>query len=128
MSAAYLARFGCPRPSLALTQPGGAGSPIGVTSSGLVAGRETFNVFSVEPCAGIPGSGPLLGLCATDPATLLAQALLPVGTLPFHFLASQPSMTFGPYTVPALVVDGLCIDLDATSGYRWSPVTRVTIQ
>jgi hypothetical protein len=43
-------------------------------------------------------------------------------------LASQPSMTFGPYAVPALVADGLCIDLDAASGYRWSPVTRGTIQ
>ena len=128
LPSAYLARFGCPRPALALTQTGGPGSPALVTSSGLVPGRETFNVFSVELCAGAPGGGPFLGLCASDPATLLNQALLPVGAEPFHFIAAQPSMTFGPYSVPALTVDGLCIDLDAVSGYRWSPVTRAAIQ
>jgi trimeric autotransporter adhesin len=128
LPSANLARFGCPRPSISLAQGGGAGSPIFVTSSGLVLGRETFNVFSLEPCAGIPGGGPYLGLCATNPATLLNQAALPIGTPPFHMSASQSSMTFGPYLVPPVVVDALCVDFDPGLGYRWSPTVRLAIQ
>jgi hypothetical protein len=125
---AYFARFGCPRPSISLAQAGGAGSPVVVTSSGLVVGGEMFNVFSVEPCPGIPGGGPYLGLCASNPASLLSQASLPLGTPPFHVTASQPSMTFGPYLAPSLVADALCVQFDAISGYRWSPTFRIAIQ
>lgn len=128
LPSAHLARFGCPRPSISLTQIGGTGSPMVVTSSGLVLGRETFNVFSLEPCFGTAGGGPYLGLCATYPATLLDQATLPLGTPPFHVTASQSSMTFGPYLVPPVVVDALCIDFDPSLGYRWSPTFRLAIQ
>jgi hypothetical protein len=125
--AVSLARFGCPRPAVSITQAGGSGT-CSVICSGLVPGRETFNVFSVEPCPGSPGSGPFLGLCASDVGSLYAQALLPLESPPFHFTASSSSMAFGPFVVPPLVVDALAADVDPVFGLRWSPVVRVSIQ
>jgi hypothetical protein len=78
-----------------LTQPAGSGS-VQLDNRGLVPGNETWNIVSLEPCPGGSGTGPYLGLCASDFNSLLDQFLLPAGTLPFHFFPAAPNFSFGP--------------------------------
>jgi len=115
-------------PTLAITQPGGPGQPVFITSGNLFPGAEVFNVLSVEPCPGGPGTGPFLGLCASDPNTLFSQVALPLGFQPFHFLATGPSATFGPYPAPAgLVVEGVCFILTGSGISGVSAVSSLTV-
>ena len=121
----------CTRIRLVASQDGGPGSPVFLRNHHLIPGHEYFNVFSLEPCATGVGSGPFLGLCASAPAAvdlLVAQVLVPVGTAPFHFVATSESTSFGPFPLPPLVIEGICIDftggtLDAVSG-----VSRLIVQ
>jgi subtilisin family serine protease len=99
-------------PTLALTQPQGPGTGALVSCGGLVPGREYYNIFSFEPCPGGLGTGPYLGLCATDFNDLWNQFLLPAGVEPFHFIATSTTASFGPYLLPAgLDIEGICFDL-----------------
>ena len=77
----------------------------------LTAGHEYFNVFSFETCPAGPGTGPLLGLCASNVSVPLAQILMPPQTPPFHFTSPNTSETFGPFLLPALTGEGVCLDL-----------------
>jgi hypothetical protein len=86
-----------PGPRLSLTQPGGPGTGVAVGNTYLSPGAEYFNVFSLEPAPGGVGTGPYLGLYASDPSALLMQIMLPVGAAPFHFVAASPTASFGPY-------------------------------
>ena len=116
-------------PSLALTQPGGAGGPVSIDPSGLIAGHEYFIIFSFELCPGVPGSGPYLGLCATDPAALVAQLGVPLGIPPFHFLATQTTASFGPYPAPpGLGIEALCLHFQSGAITGASAVARLIVQ
>jgi hypothetical protein len=128
-AAGLIARWGAADPILSLTQPGGPGAPLFVASTNLQAGREYLHVASLEVCSNGPGTGPYLGLCASDPATLLAQAMLPLGTIPFHFLAPGASVNFGPYGLPGgLMIEGITIDVTSGQVWRVSPVASITTQ
>jgi hypothetical protein len=121
----YLVRWGRPSPHLRVSQPGGAGTGIVVGNFGLIPGHEYVNVASLELCVGGPGTGPWGGLCASDPMTLIAQALQPVGTEPFHYLASGTSVSFGPYALPAgLALEVLSVDFTGAAVGCLSSVVR----
>jgi hypothetical protein len=125
------ARWSCPpRPTPLVRQDTpGYGSRVWLDNSGLTPGAEYYNVISTELCAGpLPGSGPLLGLCASDPAVLMAQVLTPVGTPPFHFIAPTSRSTFGPYTLPPVQVE--CLLMEWRFGVLWqiSDIQRASVQ
>ena len=80
--------------AVTLSSPLGAGS-LQVDNTGLTAGTATYNIFTLnEPCPGGPGTGPLLGLCTTNPQFLIDQ--FNSGVAPFAFLATGPTETWGP--------------------------------
>ncbi len=98
-------------PTLAIAQPLGPGTGVVLQLGSLVPGAEVFTVFSFEACGGGPGTGPYLGLCASDVSTLVNQLLLPLGAVPFHFSPNAPAATFGPYPAPSgLYVEAVCFD------------------
>jgi hypothetical protein len=99
------------RPRMAITQLAGPGSGVIITNSSLTVGVEYYNVFSLEPAPAGPGTGPYLGLYATDVTSLFTQFYLPLGTVPFHFTATTSSPAFGPYQgPPGLAVEGVCFE------------------
>jgi hypothetical protein len=116
--------------SLCGRQSGGQGSPITLKNLSLIPGNEYYNIFSLEPCSAGPGLGPYLGLCASpaELQALIAQFLLPVGAVPFHFNATGTTMSFGPYVVPQLVLEGVCFEFTGGTLGFVTPVTRITIQ
>ena len=104
-------------------------TPTGILVSNwtLAPGHEHFNVFSTALCLGGPGSGPFGGLCYANTADLFALLALPLGAVPFHYLAPAAGVTFGPYPIVAgLSFDALCADV--TGGLTLSPVVRFTVQ
>lgn len=127
--ASGLAKWATPRPTIDLSQASGPGSGILIADQHLVLGHEYFNIFSTTPCAGPPGFGPYMGLCAPNPSSLLIQFNLSVGSLPFHFSAGANTASFGPFQVPSgLIIDGVCFDYTgAVIGCR-SPVARLVVQ
>jgi hypothetical protein len=125
-----VSRYGPVRRPTLFVQQDAPGFPIYVQHAGLQQGSEYFNVFSADVCPTIvPGSGPLLGLCATDPQPLISQILLPVGAVPFHYLGgSAPSQTFGPYMIPPATFDFLSIEFRNGGLWSASHVARFTVQ
>jgi hypothetical protein len=116
VNAPFLARLSSPQPAIATTQPG---SELGVviTNSWLIPGHEYFNVASLNPCAGGPGTGPYGGLCFSNLEDLAWQLLLPVGVEPFHFIAASTSATFGPFPLPfGLAFEAICANVTAAPG------------
>jgi hypothetical protein len=123
-----IARFGAPRALVSLQQPGGPGTSGYIVNSDLVPGHEYFNVFSPDVCPGPPGSGPYLGLCSNDLNVLVAQVLLPLGSPPFHFIAPERTLAFGPFTLPAgTTYDAICSDFTGGTIHCVSNVGRLTI-
>jgi hypothetical protein len=110
LSSNYLARWGCVLPAISWSQSGGPGTQLSLTNSNLVPGHEYYDIFSTEVCGSGPGSGPYLGLCASDPSFLLWQFSLPIGATPVHFVAPSSTAQFGPFTVPPMAVDAVCFD------------------
>ncbi len=107
----YFAQWSVARPYLRLL-PSTASSSVTVIDEDLIAGHEYFNLYSTELCGGGVGTGPWIGLCATDLTSLLDQIALPIGAQPFHFVAVGPEIGFGPYAVPpGFAFDGVCIDV-----------------
>ncbi len=115
-------------PSVALSQPGGPGTGLTVTNSNLVPGREYYNLFSPNPCAGGAGTGPWLGLCVDDFDTLLAQFLMPVGILPFHSTATSATTVMGPFALPPMTLDVVCFEFTGGTLGGISPVVRKVVQ
>lgn len=114
------------KPSLLLNQSL-PGLPLSVLASGLVAGREYFTVISLDLCP-VPGSGPYLGICASNPQFLIDQLLLPVGVLPFHFIAAGPSQSLGSYPLPAgLTFDAIILEASTFLYGGHSAIARVSI-
>ena len=107
------------------------GAPVFVNNANLTPSREYFNIFSVDPCPGVPGTGPLLGLCSLTSINnqfLLSQALAPVGTPLTHFLAPASYLNWGPLSLPPLTVDGVCFDFTGGVLGPVSSVARITVQ
>ncbi len=116
-------------PLIVPQQPTGPGSPLEISLLDLVPGHEYFFVISPELCPGAIGSGPYLGLCSSNEPFLIAQISLPLGTPPFHFLASASSELFGPYPLaPGVAFDAVAFDLTGGLLLGFSPVARIVIQ
>lgn len=83
------------------------GSLAYVDVTGVTPGHEVVVVPSFEPAPGGPGSGPYLGLYATNPVSLFAPLFQPLGT-PLHFIATTPTTTIGPFPAPpaGTVIEG----------------------
>jgi hypothetical protein len=115
--------------SLTVSQPGGAGT-FKLTNDGLLTGAETFNVVSFELAPGGPGTGPYLGLHATNPANLVSQVLVPAGFEPFHFFPNRSNYSFGPIAgVPSGVsVEFVAFQIVNGMIVAVSPVASLTTQ
>jgi hypothetical protein len=116
--------------ALDLAQPG-PGAPVSVTHRGLRPGSEYVTAFSLDVCPGLPGSGPIFGLCASSPASLqflVGQVTQPLGTPIFHFNAGQTTIQWPPVPVPPLTAEGVCLRLAGGGVEAASQVTRFTTQ
>ena len=78
-------------PLLACSQPGGTATGLMVNNASLSSGHEYFNLWSVNLCAGGPGTGPWGGLCFNYVPDLLNELQVPVASDPFHFVAASPA-------------------------------------
>ncbi len=118
--------------SLSVTQPGGPGASIRVVNSNLTPGRRYLNLFSLDPCPSGPGSGPgAFGACITTAANIqfvTSQITSPVGTAPFHVVAPGSYALWGPFTVPPLTLDAICLDVTDGSVSAASSVVRIVVQ
>lgn len=70
-------------------------------NTNLIPGHEIWNIYSWQPCPGGVGSGPFLGLCFVTLGDVLPQLSTPLGFAPFHFLADNCTMSFGPFPIPS---------------------------
>jgi len=101
------------------------GSSVTLTNHNLTPGTEYYNLFTLPPCG--PGAIqiPQLGICG-DPSFLLWQINQPIDTSPFHFIATSDSMTFGPYSLSPMTLQGVCFAWDAGAlGFVSHPITFV---
>lgn len=131
--ASHIARWNCgARISLSATQAF-PGAPVFVNNANLTPGREYYNLFSLDPCPGGPGTGPatFFGGCVATAANLqfiTSQILAPVGTGPFHLIAQSSYGSFGPFNVPPIIVEGICLDVTGGVLGAASPVVRIVVQ
>jgi len=121
------ARWGLPTIGAQPVQAG-PGAPVSVTHSNLTPGKEYFGVFSTEPAPAGVGTGPFAGLWTSDLNFLLSQVALPLGTPLFHYVATAPTMTFGPWTVPPMTVETLLFEVNTTMVDSTSFAVRFRIQ
>jgi hypothetical protein len=129
MMTPYLASWSSPLPLLSVSQPQGAGTLVEVADRRLIPGHEYFNFVTLDLAPGGVGTGPYGGLSSSSVSAIIWQASLPVGTAPFHFIASTTEVQFGPYPLPpGLTFDSVCVDLtDGLLGCL-APATRYTVQ
>lgn len=104
-------------------------SDLTLINTNLTPGHEIWNIYSWQPCPGGLGTGPFLGLCFVSLGDVMPQLTTPLGIPPFHFLADNCSMTFGPFPVPTgITIDIVTVDYNSTTlmlnGY--SPAISVT--
>jgi hypothetical protein len=110
-----------------LDAPGGG--LLDFTVSGLLSGRTYLSVFSAEGAGSPVGLGPWAGLYALDPALLLLQVGVPLGTEPFLWTAVGPNYAFGPVPLfPGLVVDVATADVTGDRPPLISGVERVAVR
>lgn len=75
----------------------------------------------------------MLGLCFPDPAQIAQQIGYPVGSPPWHFVATSSTMEFGPYQFPPwtnyfyTTFDVVCVDVTGGVVGPYSRVGRVSI-
>lgn len=98
-------------PTIVITQPLGAGTPVWIENTLLVPGNDHLNLLSLDLCPQGVGLGPFLGLCFNDLNALLFQLSLPLGAAPFHFIANGTTTRFGPYSLPPFTCDALVLDV-----------------
>jgi hypothetical protein len=117
-------------PVVSMSQPSGAGSGLMLLETGLHVAHEYLTVGTLgEPCPGGVGTGPYLGLCTADVNGLIAQALSPLGSVPFHYLAAECSLTFGPVALPpGLVLQVVLVDFTGLALGPYSLVSSYTVQ
>jgi hypothetical protein len=132
MTANGIARWSCGSTiSLSASQPGTPAGNVWFSNSNLTPGTEYFNVFSLDLCPAGPSTGPYGGLCITTPGNLqfiVDQVLQPLGTPLFHFLAPSSYVNWGPFALPPVTVDAVCLALAGGSLGTISPAKRITIQ
>jgi hypothetical protein len=106
-----MGRLDAPQAALtvAMSQPAGPGT-FRLDDGGLLPGTHVFNLVSLEPAPGGPGTGPYLGLFTANVNGLLAQVLAPAGTLPFHLVAVHPTFQL---EIPSGVPAGLTVEVVA---------------
>lgn len=122
-----LSEFDCGfrRPGLQLAAEAGTGTWI--LNRGLTIGRRYHHFISTDTCA-LPGTGPFLGLCSSDWNLLLAQYLLPEGSVPFHFVADRMGYELGPYTgLPSVLVDVVLLEETSSLVSGISSVERILL-
>lgn len=113
----------CVAPTVSISQPGPAGSPVFVDNSCLEAGQEYYNIVSFDLCPGGPGTGPLGGMCFNDLNFLFLQLSLPIGVQPFHFIATGTSQSHGPISLGGpFTVDIVAVQM--TPSVQIGPVFR----
>ena len=106
----------------------GTGGGLLIDNSGLVPGVAYWNVFSLEPAPGGPGTGPIFGLYTTNLQFLIDQVLMPPHALPFRFVAPTPGITHGPYPVPSgVTIEALTFDFGPAGIVSVSPVGTISI-
>jgi Domain of unknown function (DUF5122) beta-propeller len=128
VDAPFLARLSSPQPRITVLQPFGPEDVV-IANSWLIPGHEYFNLASLNPCAGGPGTGPYGGLCFNNLADLMWQLLLPAGAVPFHFIATSPDASFGPFGIPiGLSFEAICVNLTAAPAGCVSSVVGHTVQ
>jgi hypothetical protein len=115
--------------SLHLSQPTGTGS-FRLVDANVAPGVELLNGISLEPAPGGVGTGPYLGLWATNVNALLAQVTMPVGAQPFHVLPSSPTYVFSMASgVPfGLTVEAVAFEWTGSTIGRVSVVAALTTQ
>ena len=124
----------CNALAIDLDQIAGPGSPLFIHDFNLPLGEEIYNVISLDLCPGPPGSGPpaTFGLCITTPMNtqfIIDQLQSPIGS-PFHFSATTPVTSFGPFPVGGLAgvsFEVLAVSLQSTVTQA-SAVRRYTIR
>lgn len=131
VSAAQIAQHtGTASLAMEVAQPGGPGTPFRFINTNLTPGRTYFNIFSTDLCAAGPGTGPatFFGLCSNNIGFVVTQLMLPSGTVPYHFLATESHHSFGPSVITPVTVDAICFD--ATGGIlgTTSLIRRLTVQ
>lgn len=121
----------CSTTSVSTLQPG-PGAPVSVVNANLTPGREYYNLVSIDPCPGGPGTGPgPFGSCLSPQGLqfLTQQLQMPVGTGPFHFIAPSSYVAWPAMTgLPPITVDAICIDVTGGTVGPVSPVVRITVQ
>lgn len=127
-----------PIPSVFAYQPAGPGGATAIAAAGAYAGYEYRNVFSFEPAAGGPGTGPYLGLFASNVDTLVVQLLVGPNTPPFTFTGASTDgsvvVPLGLYGLPAgATFEHLVLLPRLYSGpsdpiFQWSYVSSMTVQ
>jgi len=126
---ANVGKWSDPRPTIAFTQPGGAGTGVVITNTGLVSGHEYRNVASFDVCPGCPGSGPYGGLCINDFTFVDYELAFPIGAVPFHFIASGATAVMGPFAPPVGVsFDAVCADVTGGTIACLGLTVRVTLE
>ena len=124
----HLARYSSPLPRLRISQPAGPGTGVEIANFWTIPGHEYYNIASLNPCPGGVGSGPYGGLCFNNPADLVTQALLPIGAVPFHYVAGGTSAVFGPFPLPAgLAFEAITVDVTGGVIGCLSPVRPYTV-
>jgi hypothetical protein len=105
-------------------------APVFVSNANLTPGNEYFNIFSLDVCPGMPGSGLYSGLCIYSLANsqfVFSQLMTPLGTPLSHFVAPSSYLNWGPFALPPLTIDGICLDVTGGVLGPVSPVARLVI-
>lgn len=105
-------------------------SDLTLVNTSLTPGHEIWNIWSWQPCPGGVGTGSFLGLCFGSISDVMPQLMTPVGIPPFHFIADNCSMTFGPFLVPSgIPIEIVTVDYNSMtlSLNGWSPAINVML-
>lgn len=120
----------CDALGLGMRQPGGPGSPVFVQNANLTPGHEYYNLFAFACPSGLGNcSGPYgswLTQANIDLVTL--QWHLPVGSDPFHVIAPSSYVSWGPYSLPAVTLDAVCIDVTGGTIGAASSLVRIVVR
>lgn len=123
-----VACVGAGQPVIALSQPGGPGTGVLVTNTGLIPGRVYYNIFVLNPCSAGIGTGFFMGLCPLNMTSVAEQIQFPIGVGPFHFAAPSSTINWGPYGVPSpLTIEAVCFEQTAGVVGPISQVVRIDV-
>ncbi len=129
-SANNIARWDCGSTISVSATHASPGAPVFVNNANLTPGNEYYNLFAVA-CPTSPGTcgGPFGANWTTQNVNLvLWQMTRPVGTEPFHVVAPSSYVNWGPYNLPPITLDAICIDFTGGSIGATSPTVRITVQ